>query len=60
VREPEKIYKKKNKKKGHDLYISRMRGGGTLGGGMMILGTFVEPPDVMNHANSHLHRMNSF
>jgi hypothetical protein len=28
-------------------------------GCMMKLGTFVDPPDVMNHANFHLHQMNN-
>ena len=59
VRVPQKILKKKTKKQGHEPYISRIREGGTPVGGMMVLGTLVEPPDVMNHANSHLHRMNS-
>ena len=50
--------KKVNKKKGRDLYISHMRGGGTPRGGKILLGTLVDTPDVMNHANSHLPRMN--
>jgi hypothetical protein len=37
-----------------------MRGSGTPSGGMMPLGTLVVLPDVINHANSHLHWMNSF
>ena len=38
------------KKKGHQRYISRMRGGGTLGDSSMKFGTLVELPDVMNPA----------
>jgi hypothetical protein len=34
-----------------------MRVGGTVGGGNMKLGTFVEPLDVMNHATFHLYLM---
>jgi hypothetical protein len=52
---PEKILKK-----GHERNISRMRGGGIPVGGMMPLGTLVEIQDVMNHAPSHHHWMNSF
>jgi hypothetical protein len=58
VREPKKMVKKI--KKGQQRYISRMRGGGTPEGGMMKLGTFVDTPDVMTHANFHLHLMNTF
>lgn len=40
-----------------------MRGGGPCrwppAGGMMKLGTFVESPDVINHANFHFYLMNS-
>jgi hypothetical protein len=35
-----------------------MHGGGTPLGGVMKLGTFVHPPDVVNHANFHLYVMN--
>jgi hypothetical protein len=50
-----RIYFQKIKsKKGQQRYISRVRGGGTLGGVMVKRGTFVEPLDVMNHANSSL------
>jgi hypothetical protein len=42
VREPEKVNKKKKpKKKGHERYISPMRGGGTPEGGSMKFCTFV-------------------
>ena len=37
-----------------------MRGGGTPEDGEMKLGTFVEPMDVINHANFHLYLMISF
>jgi hypothetical protein len=60
VREPEKGCKKVlKKKKGRQRYISSVRGGVTPVGGMMKLGIFVEPSDVMNHGNFHLHMMNS-
>ena len=36
-----------------------MRGGVTPIGGMMKLGTLVEPSDVMNHAKFHRHQMNN-
>jgi hypothetical protein len=55
-REPEIIIKLK---KGQQRYISRVRGGGTLIGGMMKLGTMVDVPDIMNHANFHLRVMSS-
>ena len=57
VREQKKI-KTKNKKFGHQRYISGMRRSVTPIGGMMKLGTLVEPSDVMNHAKFHLHQMN--
>jgi hypothetical protein len=41
VREPEKVNKKKTLK-GHERYISPMRGGGTPEGGSMKFCTFVE------------------
>jgi hypothetical protein len=47
------------KKKGQQRYISRVRGGGTPIGGMMKFGTFVDVPDVMNHAEFHLRVMSS-
>jgi hypothetical protein len=53
-RKPEKVYKKYNKK-GRQRYISRVRGGVTPVDGMMKLGTFVEPLDILNHANFHLY-----
>ena len=61
VREPQKMVKKnkKIKNKGQQRYISRVRGGETPIGGMMKLGTFVDVPDVMNHANFHLRVMGS-
>ncbi len=59
VREPEKVYKKKMKKKGHQRYISRIRGGGTPKDGEMNFGTLVDPMEVINHANFHLHLMSS-
>jgi hypothetical protein len=34
-----------------------MRGGGTPVGGMIKLGTFVELPEVINHANFHLYQV---
>ncbi len=40
-------------KKRQQRYISRVREGGTRVGGAMKLGTLVELPDVMNHANFH-------
>jgi hypothetical protein len=49
VREPEKVNKnKKNLKKGHERYISPMRGGGTPEDGSMKFCTFVESLDVIN------------
>jgi hypothetical protein len=48
------------KEKGHQRFISRVRGGGTPTGGMMKLGTFVDVADVMNRANFHLRVMSSF
>ena len=59
VREPEKIVKKKIKK-GHQRYILHMRGGETLEGAKLSLGTFVDPPDVMNRANFHVDPMYGF
>ena len=56
VREPEKVIRRKR----HQRYISRMRGGGTPGDGEMKLGTFVELMDIINHANFHLYLMTSF
>ena len=58
VREPQKMVKK-NFKKGQQRYISRVAGGGTPMGGMMKLGIFIDPPDVMNHASFHLYMMNT-
>jgi hypothetical protein len=46
VREPEKV-NKKPLKKGHERYISPMRGGGTPEGGSMKFCTFVESLDVI-------------
>ena len=56
VREPEKI-KKIKIKKGHQRYISPMRGGETPEGGAMKLCTFVEPLDVIKCANFQLYLM---
>jgi hypothetical protein len=53
VREPKKNLKKM-KNKGHQRLISGVRGGGNPVGGAMKLGTLVELPDVINHANFHL------
>jgi hypothetical protein len=39
--------------------MSRVRGGGTPVGGLMKLDTFVDIPDVMNHANFHLRVISS-
>jgi hypothetical protein len=58
VREMKKmvnIRKKKKIEKGQQRYISRVRRGGTPSGGMMKLGTFIDPLDVMNRATFHLH-----
>jgi hypothetical protein len=59
VREPEKVNKKKKKtlKKGHERYISPMRGGGTPEGGSMKFCTFVESLDVIKCANFHVYLM---
>jgi hypothetical protein len=58
VREPEKVNKKKNlKKKGHERYISPMRGGGTPEDGSMKFCTFVESLDVIKCANFHVYLM---
>jgi hypothetical protein len=46
-------------RKGQQRYISRVRGGGTPLGRLMKLGTFVDVPDVINHANFHLRVMSS-
>jgi hypothetical protein len=43
----------------HQRYTSRWRGGGTPAGKIMILGTFVDLLEVINHASLHLHMMNS-
>jgi hypothetical protein len=53
VREPEKVNKKN--KKGHERYISPMRGGGTPGGGSMKFCTFVESLDIIKRANFHVY-----
>ncbi len=37
-----------------------MRGGGTPKDGDMNFGTLVDPMEVINHANFHLHLMSSF
>jgi hypothetical protein len=57
VREPEKVNKKRNLKKGHERYISPMRGGGTPEGGSMKFCTFVESLDVIKCANFHVYLM---
>jgi hypothetical protein len=58
VREPEKVNKKKKTlKKGHERYISPMRGGGTPEGGSMKVCTFVESLDVIKCANFHFYLM---
>jgi hypothetical protein len=56
VREPEKV-NKKPLKKGHERYISPMRGGRTPEGGSMKLCTFVESLDVIKCANFHVYLM---
>jgi hypothetical protein len=48
------------KTKGQQRYTSRGRGGGTLKGGMMKVGTFVDVLDLMNSAEFHLRVMSSF
>ncbi len=48
------------KSRGHQRYISRIRGGGTPKGGDMNFGTLVDPMEVINHANFHPHLMSSF
>ncbi len=48
------------KNKGHQRYISRIRGGGTPKDGEMNFGTLVDLMEVINHANFHLHLMSSF
>jgi hypothetical protein len=56
VREPEKV-NKKTLKKGHERYISPMRGGGIPEGGSMKFCTFVESLDVIKCANFHVYLM---
>jgi hypothetical protein len=60
VREPEKVNKKKRKKnfkKGHERYISPMRGGGTPEDGSMKFCQIVESLDVIECANFHVYLM---
>jgi hypothetical protein len=58
VREPEKVNnKKKTLEKGHERYISPMRGGGTPEDGSMKFCTFVESLDIIKCANFHVYLM---
>jgi hypothetical protein len=56
VREPQKV-NKKTLKKGHERYISPMRGGGTPEGCSMKFCTFVESLDVIKCGNFHVYLM---
>jgi hypothetical protein len=53
-----KVKNKKLLKKAQQRYISRVRGDEMPIVGMMKVGTFFDAPDVINHANFHLHMMN--